>query len=84
MKTNPTPTNLQREKKASLAVFPGYLFGYSVGWLNGDKTWCFVWGNFKTREQANEVLKREYPENEIINYDKENQPHSRDNPGENL
>ena len=79
-----TNTIQERRDKASLAVFPSNLLGYSVGWLNGDKTWCFVWGNFKTREQANEVLKREYPDHEIINYDKENQPHHRHNLGDSL
>lgn len=74
----------KEENKAKLAIFPGKHIGFTVGWLNGEQTWCFIWGNFKTREQANEVLKREYPDNEIINFNKENQPHSRDNPGENL
>lgn len=63
-----------------LAVFPGRIMGVDVGWLNGDQTWCFVWGNFKTREQAIEVLKRQFPDNEIVNFEKENQPHHRYNP----
>jgi hypothetical protein len=64
---------------AKLAVFPsnGPLGGYSVGWLTGGDTYCFVWGNYPTREGAIEILKKNYPDNEIVNFEKENQPHHR-------
>ena len=68
--------------KNKLAIFPCYptylkgeQFGYSVGWMNGD--YCLVWGNWKTREKAEEVLKKEYPEHEIVHFEKDNQPFHR-------
>ena len=71
-----------RERKNDLAIFPCFppflkdkQFGYSVGWINGE--YCFVWGNYKTKEQAEIVLKKEYPEHKIIYFDKENQPYHR-------
>lgn len=71
-----------KEKTARFAVFPnsGPLGGFSVGWLNGAGTYCFVWGNYPTREGAIEILKKNYPDNEIVNFEKDNQPYHRHNP----
>ncbi len=53
-----------------IAIFPvfirGMAMGFSFGWLL-ESNYCLVWGNCKTREKANELLKREYPKAEIIN-----------------
>lgn len=70
METNPN---------AKLAVFPSKITGYTVGWLNEAGTWCWTWGNFKTREGAVEVLQREYPNNEIVHFNADNQPYHRHN-----
>ena len=55
-----------------IAIFPAIYpklgqVGYSVGWLL-DSNYCLVWGNYKTRERANEIMKKEYPEHEIVNF----------------
>lgn len=68
--------------KNKLAVFPcmtlGRQFGYSVGWLN-ESNYCFIWGNYKTREGANRVLRKEYPEHEIVNFETAYECYHRDN-----
>ncbi len=67
---------MKTEEKKTLAIYPAYhgekigKFGFGVGWYRKKENYCFEWGNFKTREEANKVLIKEYPDAEIVNLDK--------------
>jgi hypothetical protein len=57
-------------------------FGFSLGWYFKDDKgeYCIVFGNCKTREHANEVLKREKPDVELVNLDYEPPTYSNKKP----
>lgn len=56
-----------------IAVYPGYFskkiqnFGFSCGWYNEKTNYCAQWGNYSTREEANEILRAAYPNAKILN-----------------
>jgi hypothetical protein len=64
-----------------IAVYPGYFskkiqnFGFSCGWYNEATNYCTEWGNYKNREEANEILRAAYPNAKILNL--ENMPITR-------
>lgn len=63
-------------KKVGLVVYPcfpafakGKQIGWTVGWLyqgtNSEKT-VLKWGNFRTQEEADRILKQKYPKETIV------------------
>lgn len=61
-------------QEGTIAIYPYFIMGkkqvgFGAGWWSEEHSYSIQWGNFKTRESANEGLKKEYPKCKIINLD---------------
>ena len=52
-----------------ICIYPNPISGFSYGWYMLEDDYVISFGNCKTREMANEMLKRERPDCELINVD---------------